>query len=204
MAHEDGNCPAGGGGFHLSRGGNDSARSLPPSRPNSPTDAPHELFPGCQLQMHVRRFGDVPVSYWLPCGLAEPIGWNSRGLERRKWFLTLTWLSYEYDPPDRPTDVEPYRLWIPPGYEFDGASIPRKLWGREGFAPVEAHMWAALPHDYVCDHPEILPRYAGDAIFGHVLDQLALENQLEVRHAIEFHGAVSVYSRLKHFFGISA
>lgn len=180
----------------MPRSGSDPVRSL--------RQSPRELFAGCELVELERRFGDVRVLFALPRGIVEPIAWNSRGLATRKWFLTLTELVYEYDHPNRPADVEPYRLRIPAGYAFDGASIPRKLWGREGFAPVEVHMWAALPHDYVCDHPEILPRYAGDAIFGHVLDQLAIENQLEVRQAIEFHSAVSVYSRLKQFFGISA
>lgn len=173
--------------------------TLPPVPPRL-----EDLFPGCELQLQQWKFGDVLVSFVLPRGVADPIVWNRAGVARGKWFRTITWICYEYDPPNRPAHIEPYRLWIPPNFEFDGASIPRKLWGREGFAPVEISIVAALPHDYVCEHPEILPRYAGDAIFGHVLDQLAIENQLEVRQAIEFHSAVSVYSRLKQYFGMSA
>ncbi|MGD9634491.1 MAG: DUF1353 domain-containing protein [Pirellulales bacterium] len=203
--------PAGGGPC-IPRGDSDAARSgqrplqeseaiaglagifLPPLSPTLP-----ELFPGCELLGHEWKFGDVALRFVLPRGLEDPIAWNLRGVGRGKWFRTLTWHCYEYAPPNRPPELEPYRLWIPPAYEFDGASTPRKLWSRKQFAPVEISIVAALPHDYVCDHPEVLPRYAGDAIFGHILDQLAIEHQLEVREAIEFHSAVSIYSRIKNY-----
>lgn len=58
-----------------------------------------------------------------------------------------------------------YSLTVPRGYEFDGASIPRMFRWLRGYERIGRHIWAALAHDYMCDHPELLPRVIADAIF---------------------------------------
>jgi Protein of unknown function (DUF1353) len=58
-----------------------------------------------------------------------------------------------------------HRLPVPRGFQFDGASVPRWLWWLKGFSPLDRSIVAALAHDWLCEHPEILPRVVGDAIF---------------------------------------
>lgn len=59
-----------------------------------------------------------------------------------------------------------HEMVVPKGFEFDGASVPRWIWWIHGFAPWERDtLLAALIHDYLCEHPEELPRIIADAIF---------------------------------------
>lgn len=60
---------------------------------------------------------------------------------------------------------------IPPGYYFDGASIPRWLWSFIG-SPFEPDlMTAACVHDWYCDHSSecYQSRVIGDAVFFYLL-----------------------------------
>jgi hypothetical protein len=66
-----------------------------------------------------------------------------------------------------------YYLPIPADYGFDGASIPWLVRIVPGFQKLDWHLLAALPHDYVIDHPELLPRSVADGIFVEVLVALA-------------------------------
>lgn len=38
-----------------------------------------------------------------------------------------------------------------PGYQFDGASVPRLFWALTGYTPYGVHVAAALAHDIACD-----------------------------------------------------
>lgn len=64
----------------------------------------------------------------------------------------------------------PHELVIGKGFTFDGPSIPRILWWIAGLSPCDLDtVLAALVHDWVCEHPDELPRIVGDAIFFHLL-----------------------------------
>jgi hypothetical protein len=61
-------------------------------------------------------------------------------------------------------DVDGHRYWIPRGFEFDGASIPRAFWFWVG-SPFEPQFWeAALIHDWLY-LTHILPRNIADEAF---------------------------------------
>jgi hypothetical protein len=139
--------------------------------------------------------GDVRIEWELPAGFLEPVVWNYRGLRRRKWFATQCWIVYRYGE---------YSLRIPPRFEFDGPSTPRITWWRPSYAPMEAQVWSALPHDYICERPEVLPRGIGDAIFAHLSEQVAAAELMARRDAWRQSTAVRWYSRAKEVFGISA
>ena len=58
-----------------------------------------------------------------------------------------------------------YSFWIQPGFEFDGASIPRALWRLCGH-PMEApRIAAALIHDWLY-RAQVLDRGVADEIFN--------------------------------------
>jgi hypothetical protein len=128
-----------------------------------------------ELVKHRRRFGDVFVEWHLPerpeC-FASPILLDVDRLNGKTWAITQCAIGYGYGD---------YVLWIPAGFQFDGASVPLWLWWIPGMSPLGRHVWAALPHDWICEHPEVLPRVVGDAIFGHVLWQLYKTNEAERR-----------------------
>ena len=142
------------------------------------------------LVQHVRRFGDVAIEFSLPAGIVNPIAVNDEALNGSDFFVTQCEIVYRYGA---------HSLPIPRRFIFDGASIPRRLWGLKGFSPLEVHLWAALPHDFICEHPEVLPRGIGDAIFGHILDQIAREKKLASKQALEMFWAVRLYTRLKEW-----
>lgn len=86
--------------------------------------------------------------------------------ERPGWFVTQCRVIYRYG------DGE-YFLPIREDYSFDGASIPWLIRIAPGFAKLDWHLLAALPHDYVIDHPTKMPRSVADGIFVSVLVALA-------------------------------
>jgi hypothetical protein len=86
-------------------------------------------------------------------------------LERAGLHVVITPITFRYGT---------YVLVIPAGFCFDGATIPWFIRWLPGFAKHDWHFLATLPHDYICVHPEILPRPIGDAIFISVM--LALVN----------------------------
>jgi hypothetical protein len=101
------------------------------------------------------------------------IEWDDRfkfpivvNLEETDKFLLLTEVRYRYGKGD-------YYLPIPAGFQFDGASIPWLIRIVPGFAKIDWHLLAALPHDYVIDNPQLLPRSVADGIFVSVLVELA-------------------------------
>lgn len=87
-------------------------------------------------------------------------------LSKTNRFVVQCEVRYRYGKGD-------YYLPIPAGYEFDGASIPWLIRIVPGFAKLDWHLLAALPHDYVIDHPQLLPRSVADGIFVSVLVALA-------------------------------
>lgn len=57
-------------------------------------------------------------------------------------------------------------VWVPPGFECDGASVPRALWGVV-FPPNDKQaMYAAIFHDYCYrTHPVAWSRWEADKAF---------------------------------------
>lgn len=101
------------------------------------------------------------------------IEWDARykfpiavNLDQIGMFTTVCMITYRYG------DGE-YYLTIPEGFTFDGASIPWIIRIVPGFAKLDWHLLAALPHDYACDNPNKIPRSVGDGIFVSVLVALA-------------------------------
>ena len=94
-----------------------------------------------------------------------------------------------------------YELPIPMGYEFDGPSIPRPLWWIAGLSPADIDTApASCAHDYICEHPELLPRIMGDGLFFTVLGGAALNGEdlpaVEESRREAMYLAVRFYSRL--------
>ena len=50
-----------------------------------------------------------------------------------------------------------WRIVIPEGFEYDGASVPRLLWSLIGISPDGLHRAAALVHDWLYRHAGELP-----------------------------------------------
>lgn len=55
-------------------------------------------------------------------------------------------------------DGQRYRLTIPAGYPFDGASVPRACWSLTGLLPTGVHMGAAAAHDFLYQRRGLLVR----------------------------------------------
>jgi hypothetical protein len=157
------------------------------------------IFPRSELVLHVRVFGHeseavtgltgqtVRVYFWLPTGIVNPIALNDAALSTAKKIVTQTWLRYQYGP---------YHLDVPPRYSSDGGSIPWLARWIFGYEPFDDDVWAYLPHDLICEHPEILPRGIGDAILGHVLEEIAARKKARRRDALRKFWAVRLYTRL--------
>jgi hypothetical protein len=62
-------------------------------------------------------------------------------------------------------------VFVPRGYIFDGASIPRVLWSLIGSPFEPSLMKAACVHDWYCDHSAdcYQSRVIGDAVFFYLL-----------------------------------
>ena len=73
--------------------------------------------------------------------------------------------------------------------------MPRKLWFR--YSPIDDTVWIALPHDWICKHPDVLPRAIGDAIFEHLAGELAKAKRIDAQKAFEMAVAVRWFTRLK-------
>lgn len=106
------------------------------------------------------------------------IEWDARykfpiavNLEKVGYFTTQCAVTYRYG------DGE-YFLRIHEDYSFDGASIPWIIRIVPGFAKLDWHLLAALPHDFVIDNPKKMPRSVADGIFVSVLVALA-ENRTD-------------------------
>lgn len=81
---------------------------------------------------------------------------------------------------------------IPPGYVFDGASIPRVAWSIIG-APFEPDfVLAACIHDWYCEHSyeagDYQARVIGDAVFFKLLAQakVSLWRRMAMYLAVRF------------------
>jgi hypothetical protein len=86
--------------------------------------------------------------------------------EKPGWFVTQCEIRYRYGKGD-------YFLKIRENYSSDGASIPWIIRIVPGFAKLDWHLLAALPHDFIIDNPDLLPRSVADGIFISVLIALA-------------------------------
>lgn len=51
-----------------------------------------------------------------------------------------------------------FRLIVPAGFEYDGASVPRFLWSITGILPDGLQREAALFHDWIYHHEGCLPK----------------------------------------------
>lgn len=141
--------------------------------------------PEATIETPIIRAGGLAVTSWLPeIGGIEPIGLNRQINGGAKPFVTQCCVEYRYGS---------HSIIIPPRFAFDGASIPRMVWWIKGFSPLDRSVWAALPHDWICEHPQELPRNVGDMIF---LDVLRAVGVPEWRASLMYAG-VRGYSRLK-------
>lgn len=128
------------------------------------------------------------VIEWAEC-FDAPIGASLVGA----WFVTLTLVRYRFGK---------QVFEIAAGYVFDGASIPWFMRWLPGFHKHDWHLLAALIHDFICDHPEILPRPVGDGIFVAVLLAIAAATRTDSARgrwrrelqAWAMYGAVSMYT----------
>jgi hypothetical protein len=107
------------------------------------------------------RFGAVVIEW--DSAHAFPIALDH---ERPGCFVTQCVVTYRYGTGD-------FRMPIAKGFRFDGASVPWFVRMIPGLAKLDWHLLATLPHDWVCEHPELLPRPVGDAIFLSVLLAIA-------------------------------
>lgn len=136
-------------------------RSQPPAP--SPALVVEDGF--CRLKL-----GGLTIE-WAEC-FENPIGAE---LWRPDLFRTLTAITYRYGA---------QAFTIHAGYLFDGASIPWFVRWAPGFAKHDWHLLAALIHDFICDHPEILPRPVGDGIFVSVMLAIATATRAASPHGL--------------------
>ena len=57
------------------------------------------------------------------------------------------------------TDKYTYRIAIPKGYSFDGATIPRFFWRLIGSKGEVEFLPAALVHDWLCEHKDFIEKH---------------------------------------------
>lgn len=57
------------------------------------------------------------------------------------------------------TDKYSYRIAVPKGYCFDGATIPRFFWRIIGSKGEVEFLPAALVHDYLCENKDIIEKH---------------------------------------------
>lgn len=120
---------------------------------------PRNLAP----QPKVLRFGDVSIEWQYLTDY--PIAINHYRLGSPKLLSTTCVVTFRRGE---------FAVDVDAGFEFDGASIPRIFWWIPGFAPIGPHLWAALLHDYLCDHPDKLPRTIADAVFAELIEETGI------------------------------
>ena len=68
-----------------------------------------------------------------------------------------------------------YKLSLPEGYSWDGASIPRPCWSVMGHPLESSVRLASLVHDWRCEHARTgAERMVGDALFLELLEKAGL------------------------------
>ncbi len=129
------------------------------------------------------KFPRVTIHWRLPQNIPPtPVGINWGKLGSDCDLITLAEIQF----------VRGRNSWtVPAGYEFDGASIPRCIRWAPGYERVGRHLWAAILHDWICDHPEEgTSRVMGDAIFVTLL----LDTGVEKRQSRMMYRAVRLWS----------
>lgn len=95
-----------------------------------------------------------------------PFRWNLYGAKR---FVTDGWIKFRYGKRE---------LEVPHGTEFDGPSIPRICWSISGLSPLDDDtLLASCAHDWICDHPDEMPRVMGDALFVSAMGPIVFNGQ---------------------------
>jgi hypothetical protein len=86
-----------------------------------------------------------------------------------------------------------YSLKIPTHYIFDGASIPRIIWGLIGLTPHGVMNGPALPHDYGYEHQGLFP-YGSYLIYDKYKDTwVVCEVPMSKAHLDSLLSALCVY-----------
>ena len=68
-----------------------------------------------------------------------------------------------------------YKISLPEGYSWDGATIPRVWWSIMGHPLKQEFRLASLIHDWRCEHAKTgAERMVGDALFLELLEQAGL------------------------------
>lgn len=127
------------------------------------------------LTINRLEFGSVSIAWFAPRHIT-PIGVWHPGLNGKTIYCLNCDLHYTIgDPEDGIHRVIP--MFVDgKRFIFDGASIPPWLRWIPGFEPLGWHIWAVIVHDFICDHPEKLPRSIGDAFFLEILKATKPEN----------------------------
>ena len=99
-------------------------------------------------------FGKCVVS-WNE-GFEFPVSVNHNKLNGDKPLAVVTDITY---------DFLGFKVVIPKGFAFDGASIPWLFQWMPGYSKIGWHLFADLIHDFSCDFPDKVPRPVGDGIY---------------------------------------
>ena len=68
-----------------------------------------------------------------------------------------------------------YKIGLPEGYSWDGATIPRVWWSIMGHPLKQEFRLASLVHDWRCEHAKTgAERMVGDALFLELLEKAGL------------------------------
>ena len=82
-----------------------------------------------------------------------PIDGRPHGLKRDQTYLLMAEYIYKWD-----KNGETYRIVVPKGFIYDGASIPRLVWTLTGMRPDGLLRAAALVHDFLYEHKGKMPK----------------------------------------------
>lgn len=132
------------------------------------------------------KFPHVTIHWTLPKDIPPvPVGINWGKLGSDCDLITIAEIRF----------VRGRNNWtVPAGYEFDGASIPRLIRWAPGYQRVGRHLWAAILHDWICEHPEEgTSRVMGDAIFVTLL----LDTGVHKRQSRMMYLAVRLWSTFR-------
>lgn len=81
-----------------------------------------------------------------------PIDGEPHGLKKYRAYE----LSHDYSYQWRDGSFH-FRIFIPAGFKYDGASVPRIVWSLVGLRPDGLLRAAALVHDWIYEHKGVLP-----------------------------------------------
>jgi len=88
----------------------------------------------------------------LPQPMNMPIDGREFGLSRSRTYVLVEDYSYEWEHKGLP-----YRIIVPGGFLYDGASVPRSTWTVSGLRPDGLLRAAATVHDFIYEYQGKMP-----------------------------------------------